>query len=220
MTTQPSGKQQLSSTVLILKLPTYIGDVLQFKGFWDPFEAALHLQGVTKLVHLRSFNEHQAIEGVNTAAENYLTVVQLLHGRFYRTSEALDAHILKVLNMETSVAKERAALLSLHDKLNRQGIVFNAISRNLDTAVSERYSLDGRFELKSLMRNRRLCRHSSRFWQRKPMTPPMRSESPSARKDVRLQAILRQQSYQPRTVDALHTAFPTTCAVCQSENTE
>ncbi|KRY45902.1 hypothetical protein T03_15300 [Trichinella britovi] len=43
----------------------------------------------------------------------------------------------------------------------------------------------------------------------------MRPESPSARKDVRLQAILRQQSYQPRTVDALHTAFPTTCAVCQ-----
>ncbi|KRY07901.1 hypothetical protein T12_7660 [Trichinella patagoniensis] len=40
-TTQPSGKQQLISTVLIPKLPTYIGDVLQFKGFWDPFEAAV-----------------------------------------------------------------------------------------------------------------------------------------------------------------------------------
>ncbi|KRZ82509.1 hypothetical protein T08_4513 [Trichinella sp. T8] len=82
----------------------------------------------------RSTRCHQT--GVNTAAENYLTVVQLLHGRFYKTSEALDAHILEVLNMETSVAKERAALLSLHDKLNRRGIVFNAISRNLDTAVS------------------------------------------------------------------------------------
>ncbi|KRY45913.1 hypothetical protein T03_5148 [Trichinella britovi] len=137
---------------------------LSLRTFYSSRAFGIHsrLRCVAEMIYRVSPNWCICVPSMNIKQLN------LLHGRFYRTSEALDAHILEVLNMETSVAKERAALLSLHDKLNRQGIVFNAISRNLDTAVSERYSLDGRFELKSLMRNRRLCRHSSRFWQRKP----------------------------------------------------
>ncbi|XP_003376605.1 hypothetical protein Tsp_00829 [Trichinella spiralis] len=133
----------LSSIVPIPKLPTYDGDVLQFKGFWDQFEAAVHrredLQDFTKLVHLRSCltgAAREAIDGVTTSSENYQAVVQLLHDRFYRPSDVLDAHLLELLNMKTGVVKGKAGLLSLHDRLNRHIIELKAIGRDFDTAVS------------------------------------------------------------------------------------
>ncbi|KRZ47258.1 hypothetical protein T02_12889 [Trichinella nativa] len=58
------------------------GDILQFKAFLDQFNAIVHrredFEDVTKFVHLRSCLAGaalNAINGVETAAENYLAVV-------------------------------------------------------------------------------------------------------------------------------------------------
>ncbi|XP_003366689.1 conserved hypothetical protein, partial [Trichinella spiralis] len=80
--TQPPATKnndpKTNSTRPIPKLPTFDGDILQFKAFWDQFNAAVHrredLEDVTKFVHLRSCLTGaalHAISGVTTAAENY-----------------------------------------------------------------------------------------------------------------------------------------------------
>ncbi|KRX59200.1 hypothetical protein T09_12309 [Trichinella sp. T9] len=145
--TQPPATKnhdtKTNSTMPILKLPTFDGDILQFKAFWDQFNAAVHrredLEDVTKFVHLRSCLAGaalHAISGVTTAAENYPAVVQLLHDRFYRVSDILDAHILKIFSVTKEVAKGKEGLLALHDKLNGHLLELRAIGRDLDTTVS------------------------------------------------------------------------------------
>ncbi|KRZ53703.1 hypothetical protein T02_8589 [Trichinella nativa] len=82
-TTQPpANNNKPNTTRSIPKLPTFDGDILQFKAFWDQFNAIVHrredLEDVTKFVHLRSNLAGaalNAINGVATAAENYLAVV-------------------------------------------------------------------------------------------------------------------------------------------------
>ncbi|KRX72384.1 hypothetical protein T06_11944 [Trichinella sp. T6] len=156
--TQPPAKNnnpKTNSTRPIPKLPTFDGDILQFKAFWDQFNAAVHrrkdLEDVTKFVHLRSCLTGaalHAISGVTTAAENYPAVVQLLHDRFYRVSgcgatitrpilSGLSVwHILKIFSVPKEVAKGREGLLALHDKLNGHLLELKAIGRDLDTTVS------------------------------------------------------------------------------------
>ncbi|KRY47867.1 hypothetical protein T03_13929 [Trichinella britovi] len=145
--TQPpatkNNNRKTNSTRPIPKLPTFDGDILQFKAFWDQFSAAVHrredLEDVTKFVHLRSCLAGaalHAISGVTTAAENYPAVVQLLHDRFYRVSDILDAHILKIFSVTKEVAKGKEGLLALHDKLYGPLLELKAIGRDLDTAVS------------------------------------------------------------------------------------
>ncbi|KRX38144.1 hypothetical protein T05_4399 [Trichinella murrelli] len=145
--TQPPATKnndpKTNSTMPIPKLPTFDGDILQFKAFWDQFNAAVHrredLEDVTKFVHLRSCLAGaalHAISGVTTAAENYPAVVQLLHDRFYRVSDILDAHILKIFSVTKEVAKGKEGLLALHDKLNGHLLELRAIGRDFDTTVS------------------------------------------------------------------------------------
>ncbi|XP_003369727.1 conserved hypothetical protein [Trichinella spiralis] len=145
--TQPPATKnndpKTNSTRPIPKLPTFDGDILQFKAFWDQFNAAVHrredLEDVTKFVHLRSCLAGaalHAISGVTTAAENYPAVVQLLYDRFYRVSDVLDAHILKIFSVTKEVAKGKEGLLALHDKLNGHLLELRAIGRDLDTTVS------------------------------------------------------------------------------------
>ncbi|KRZ75402.1 hypothetical protein T10_6148 [Trichinella papuae] len=137
------NNSQLNSNRPILKLPTFDGDILQFKAFWDQFNTAVQrredLEDVTKFVHLRSCLAGPALHAISvvtTAAENYPAMVQLLHDRFYRVSDVLDPHILKIFSVTNKVAKGKEGLLAMYDKLNGHLLELKAIRKDLDTAVS------------------------------------------------------------------------------------
>ncbi|KRY45624.1 hypothetical protein T03_3781 [Trichinella britovi] len=220
--TQPpatkNNNPKTNSTRPIPKLPTFDGDILQFKAFWDQFSAAVHQRGdledVTKFVHLRSCLDGAAlpaISGVTTAPENYPAVVQLLHDQFYRVSDLLDAHILKIFTVTKEVVKGKESLLSLHDKLNGHLLELKAIRRDLDTAdgttadgvpiakehpipvEGSMWQIGGRTNLSDLPRLH--GRTSPVRWnQRKRSHPPL------------------------QTIGAFHTSLHPTCPVCQGEH--
>ncbi|KRX29397.1 hypothetical protein T05_7852, partial [Trichinella murrelli] len=67
-------------------LPTYSGDILEFKAFWGQFDGAVHrrrdFDNVTKFVHLKSCLSGEALQlanGLTVTAENYEELVKLLH---------------------------------------------------------------------------------------------------------------------------------------------
>ncbi|KRZ05474.1 hypothetical protein T11_9460 [Trichinella zimbabwensis] len=247
-TAQPpanNNNSQLNSNRPIPKLPTFNGDILQFKAFWDQFNAAVHrredLEDVTKFVHLRSCLAGaalHAISGVTTAAENYPAVVQLLHDRFYRVSDVLDAHILQISSIKNEASSEQEGLLTMHDKLNGHLLELKAIGKNLDTAVSGfRMALphlvselpkdvQSRWKDQCVMLAEEptsqifldfLAEQARRAVNSKQSTRVEKISS-STHKDT-LRADQRKRPHPQRhTVAALHTSLQPTCPVCKGEH--
>ncbi|KRZ65615.1 hypothetical protein T10_12492 [Trichinella papuae] len=248
-TTQPpannNNNHKSNSTMPIPKLPTFNGDILQFKAFWDQFNAAVHrredLEDVTKFVHLRSCLAGaalHAISGVTTAAENYPAVVQLLHDRFYRVSDVLDAHILQILSIKNEASSEQEGLLTMHDKLNGHLLELKAIGKNLDTAVSGfRIALPHLVsELPKDVQSRWkdqcaklteeptsqifldfLAEQARRAVNSKQSTRVERISS-STHKDTLRTDQRKRPHPQRHTVAALHTSLQPTCPVCKGEH--
>ncbi|KRZ04154.1 hypothetical protein T4B_13553 [Trichinella pseudospiralis] len=83
-------------------VPKFDGDILEFKSFWDQFEAS-DLGDITKFLHLRSCLSGaalKAIERITVCAENYSEVVRTLHNRFYRVPEVVASHVLEVVGLK------------------------------------------------------------------------------------------------------------------------
>ncbi|KRX57147.1 hypothetical protein T09_10010 [Trichinella sp. T9] len=225
--TQPpaikNNNRKTNSTRPIPKLPTFDGEILQFKAFWDQFSAAVHrredLEDVTKFVHLRSCLAGaalHAISGVTTAVENYPAVVQLLHDRFYRVSDILDAHILKIFSVTKEVVKGKEGLLALHDKLYGPLLELKAIGRDLDTAVS-----GFRMALPQLVSQ--LPKNIQSRWKgqcgKSAEEPTSQTFLDFLAEQARCAVDLRKRSRPPRqTIGAFHTSLHPTCPVCQGEH--
>ena len=82
-----------------LDMPTFAGDVLKWKEFWDMFNAAIHSN--EKYANIDKFNclksklsgdALQAISGYQLSNENYPVVVDVLKHRFGNKQLIIDAH--------------------------------------------------------------------------------------------------------------------------------
>ncbi|KRZ84573.1 hypothetical protein T08_13165 [Trichinella sp. T8] len=111
----------LSDIVLIAKLPTFTGDILEFQVFWGKFQGAVHrmknFDNITKFVRLRSCLSGvapQLINGLTITAENCESVIRLLHDQFHRTTDILDANIMRLLGIQQATSHNRKELSRLH----------------------------------------------------------------------------------------------------------
>ena len=82
-----------------LSLPKFSGSVLQWKGFWDSFQAAVHnkpsVSPINKFNYLKANLEGQAlmvVSGLELSKENYEVAVQMLKTPFEGTNSILEAH--------------------------------------------------------------------------------------------------------------------------------
>ncbi|KRY24140.1 hypothetical protein T03_12641, partial [Trichinella britovi] len=75
----------------------------------------------------------QLANGLTVTAENYEELVKLLHDRFHRTTDILDAHINRLLELQPASSHSRKELLRLHDEINSQLLEIRAIGRDIDT---------------------------------------------------------------------------------------
>ncbi|KRX70907.1 hypothetical protein T06_11700 [Trichinella sp. T6] len=119
---------------------TSSGDILEFKAFWGQFDGAVHrrkfFDNVTKFVHLKSCLSSEALQltiGLTVTAENYGELVKLLHDRFHRTTDILDAYINRLFELQPASSHSRKDLLRLHDEINSQLLEIRAIGRDIDT---------------------------------------------------------------------------------------
>ncbi|KRX34629.1 hypothetical protein T05_5743 [Trichinella murrelli] len=110
------------------------------KAFWGQFDGAVHrrkdFDNVTKFVHLKSCLSSEALQltiGLTVTAENYGELVKLLHDRFHRTTDILDAHINRLHELQSASSHSRKGLLLLHDEINSQLLEIRAVGRDIDT---------------------------------------------------------------------------------------
>ena len=95
-----------------LELPSFDGNPLAWREFWDAFISAIHdnlsLPAIQKHQYLRSKLKGDAsslLSGLPVNAENYEVAVRLLRERFGNKQKEIDAHYVAL--MDLTPAKKR-----------------------------------------------------------------------------------------------------------------
>ncbi|KRY46643.1 hypothetical protein T03_6523 [Trichinella britovi] len=234
----------LSAIVQIQKLPTYSGDILEFKAFWGQFDGAVHrrkdFDNVTKFVHLKSCLSGEALQlanGLPVTAENYEELVKLLHDRFHRTTDILDAHINRLLELQLASSHSRKELLRLHDEINCQLLEIRALGRDIDTRDTTlisgfRMLLPRLANLLPPRTRTRWKEHSTKLTEERLTSKAFlsfliqqafcmdhtdnlanrKTRPPPARQNI------RRQTRKHTTIDALHSSITPKCSVCRGNH--
>ena len=94
--TKPDHKVRLPK----LQVSKFNGDILNFRGFWDQFNATIHSNGdlpdIEKFTYLKSLITNSAeelISGLSLSDSNYVKAIELLHDRFGNTQTLIAAHM-------------------------------------------------------------------------------------------------------------------------------
>ena len=108
-----------------LKLPTYNGDRVKFKEFWDALKATVHknmkLSNIEKFNYLRSrltVPANVAISGLSHSNENYDVAITILRDRFGDTQSVINKHYVELTNIQ-SATNDTTSLRKLYDDLER-----------------------------------------------------------------------------------------------------
>ena len=115
--TPPPRREQATSHLPKLSLPSFSGDPLTWQSFWDSFDAAVNsntaLDGIQKFNYLR-FQLHgdaaRAIAGLPLTNVNYEHAIALLTDRFGQPNKIADAHKQAFLD----IPKPNSSLSSLY----------------------------------------------------------------------------------------------------------
>ena len=108
-----------------LDMPTFAGDVLKWKEFWDMFNAAVHSN--EKYVNIDKFNclksklsgdALQAISGYQLSNENYPVVVDVLKRRFGNNQLIVDAHYHNLSHL-TPASNQANSLRQCYDAIEQ-----------------------------------------------------------------------------------------------------
>ncbi|XP_064461749.1 uncharacterized protein LOC135371706 [Ornithodoros turicata] len=83
-----------------LQVPVFSGDLREWHGFWDHFEATIHthpdLPAIEKFNYRRSYwtgQAKRAVEWIRFAEDNYASAIIVLTQRFGRTDALVNKHI-------------------------------------------------------------------------------------------------------------------------------
>ena len=106
-----------------LEVPTFDGDILKWKSFWDQFSVSIHkrsdLTAAEKMVYLQNALKDKTakstIEGLTKSGEHYEEAVKCLQTRYDRPRMVHQTHVRRIV--EASCLKEGTGkeLRALHD---------------------------------------------------------------------------------------------------------
>ena len=105
-----------------LDFPTFDGDPLKWKSFWDTFECIVDndstIDDMMKFTYLRQKLEGKAkiaLDGLTLTKANYREAVKLLHERFGDEQYIIQAHMDALLELEPTEEGDVASLRTLCD---------------------------------------------------------------------------------------------------------
>ena len=119
------GVQTTKSQLPKIVLPKFIGEVTQFRSFWDSFESTVHLNPVlTKidkfnyLTSLLKGSASRAIAGLPVMEENYDAAMDIICKRFGKPQQLISAHIDELLKISACPSDKPHQLRYFYDKLS------------------------------------------------------------------------------------------------------
>ena len=110
-----------------LEVPTFDGDILNWRTFWEQFRVSVHdrtnLSDSEKLVYLRSAlkagSAKQAIEGLSRSGEFYSEAVECLQSRYDRPRLIHQTHVKMILEASPIKEGNGKELRRLHDTVQQ-----------------------------------------------------------------------------------------------------
>ena len=106
-----------------IAVPTFNGDILTWKPFWEQFSVAVHsrtdISNQEKLVYLRHSvkdgSARSTIEGLSRTGENYDEAIECLKTRYDKPRLIHQAHVRKILDIPPLKSGSGKELRHLHD---------------------------------------------------------------------------------------------------------
>ena len=110
-----------------LDVPTFDGDILNWRQFWEQFSVSVHdrrtLSDAEKLAYLRhavtSGSAKSAIEGLSQSGNNYHEAIDCLRSRYDRPRLIHRAHVQKIVNAPSLKDSSGKELRRLYDTLQQ-----------------------------------------------------------------------------------------------------
>lgn len=110
-----------------LEVPTFDGDVLHWKQFWEQFSVSIHdranLSNAEKLVYLqqavKNGSAKNAIEGLSRSGDNYHEAVDCLMSRYNRPRLIHRAHVRVIMEAPSLKDGSGKELRRLHDVIQQ-----------------------------------------------------------------------------------------------------
>ncbi|XP_078309420.1 uncharacterized protein LOC144617852 [Crassostrea virginica] len=137
--TAPQGS--LSVGLPKLELPSYNGDKLRFKEFWDSFDATINknskLSRIEKFNYLRSKltgEAKEAISGLELSHENYDVALAIIQERFEDAQSVINKHYMELINIHP-VNNDTGSLRKLYDDLENHMRSLEALHQDVNQDV-------------------------------------------------------------------------------------
>ena len=138
---QQSNCQASSIKLPQLEIPTFSGDKMRWKEFWDTFKATVdnnpNLTNIEKLNYLNSKlvgEAKSAVSGILLSNENYSVAVTLLRERFGDIQSVVNCHYTELINI-TPAMNNSKGLRQLYDQVEKHLRSLKALHQDVSQEV-------------------------------------------------------------------------------------
>ena len=138
---QHSNFQSSSIKLPQLEIPTFSGDKMRWKEFWDTFEATVdhnpNLTDIEKLNYLNSKligEAKSAVSGILLSKENYRLAVEMLKERFGDVQSVVNCHYTELIYISPAINNSKGHR-QLYDQIEKHLRSLEALNQDVNQEV-------------------------------------------------------------------------------------
>ena len=138
---QHSNFQHSSIKLPQLEIPTFSGDKMRWKEFWDTFEATVdHNPNLTDIEKLKYLNSKligeakSAVSGILLSKENYRVAIEMLKEHFEDVQSVVNCHNTELINITPAINNSKG-LWQLYDQIEKHLRSLEALNQDVNQEV-------------------------------------------------------------------------------------